>query len=86
MSIDAIKLAHEQAHLTVGTYLSQARRMIDDEFGPGFAEKNPALVGAFIQAATSYVNSTAIATSLSEVAKSIDDFAPALAHQNYSVS
>lgn len=73
MTMDAIKLAHEQAHLAVGTYLSQARRMIDDEFGPGFAENNPALVGAFIQAATSYVNSTAIATALSEVANRLEE-------------
>lgn len=85
MTIDAIKLAHEQAHLAVGTYLSQARRMIDNEFGSGFAENNPALVGAFIQAATSYVNSMVIATSLSQVANSLDDLAPSVARRNHPV-
>lgn len=85
MNIDAIKLAHEQAHLSVGTYLEQARRMIDEEFGRGFAEKNPALVGACVQAAMSHVNSTAIASSLSEVANSLDALAPSMEQRNWPI-
>ena len=36
---------------SVAYALTQAHEMIDDEFYPGYAAKNPALVGAFLQAA-----------------------------------
>lgn len=41
-----------QAPLTVGVYLSEAVERIDRQFGTGYAAKNPALVGAFLQAAS----------------------------------
>lgn len=43
----------EQAVLTAGEYLVAARRHIDAAFGEGYAERNPVLVAAFIQAAAS---------------------------------
>lgn len=41
-----------QASMTVDVYLSEAVERIDRRFGDGYAAKNPALVGAFIQAAS----------------------------------
>lgn len=41
----------KQAPLTVNQYLEEAIRHIDRKFGKGYARANPALVGAFIQAA-----------------------------------
>lgn len=72
------EIAHKNAHLAIQTYMAQAHRVIDEEFGEGFAEKNPALVGAFVQAASSYVSSAAIAESLSEVAQTLDALADRL--------
>jgi hypothetical protein len=40
-----------QAGYTAEEWLGQAVKAIDKEFGEGFAEKNPALVGSFIQGA-----------------------------------
>jgi hypothetical protein len=40
----------EQASMTADVYLGEAVERIDRQFGAGYAAKNPALVGAFIQA------------------------------------
>ena len=40
-----------QAGITAGEWLLQAVKAIDYEFGEGYAKKNPALVGSFIQGA-----------------------------------
>jgi hypothetical protein len=50
--------------MTVDTYLSQAVKRIDTEFGKGFAKKNPGLVGAFIQAAASDFNYAVLAQQI----------------------
>ncbi len=48
----------DQAAPTITTYLRVAAEAIDGEFGEGFSDKHPELVGAFIQAASlDYVGS-----------------------------
>ena len=41
-----------QASMTAREYLEAAVIAIDEEFGPGYAKNNPALVGDFIKAAS----------------------------------
>jgi hypothetical protein len=45
-----------QAPGTIATYLVEAIDSIDSNFGEGFAKRNPALVGAFIQACAADFN------------------------------
>jgi hypothetical protein len=40
-----------QAPMTVHEYFTEAIEIIDKTFGEGYAEKHPALIGSFIQAA-----------------------------------
>jgi len=42
---------YEQSSMIADGHLSKAVKCIDSELGNGFAKKNPALVGAFMQAA-----------------------------------
>ena len=61
-----------QAAPTVAVYLHDAVKLIDTEFGDGYARLNPQLVGAFIQAAaTDYLATTTEAAA--------DDIASAIA-------
>lgn len=39
----------DQAPSTIASYLRAAEVIIDEQFGTGYAERNPVLVGAFIQ-------------------------------------
>lgn len=70
-----VQESHQQAHIAVHTYLAQAKRVIDEEFGEGYAKANPTLVAAFIQAATSYTNAVLVAstleTQLQEIAEAL---------------
>ena len=40
-----------QASMTADSYLTEAVKRIDTQFGKGFAKKHPELVGSFIQTA-----------------------------------
>jgi hypothetical protein len=60
-----------QAHATVGEYLREAVRYIDEELGDGYAKKNPALVAAFIQTAASDYNAACQAVAIQEIALAI---------------
>jgi len=42
----------QQAWATADLYMGRAVKCIDRQFGDGFAKKNPALVGAFMQTAS----------------------------------
>lgn len=42
-----------QAPMTIEVYLLEAVKIIDEQFGSGYAKKNPELVGSFIQACAS---------------------------------
>lgn len=65
--------------MTVDVYLSEAVKRIDREFGEGYAAKNPALVGAFIQAASMDFAGSYIAQQiLVGIANAGDDIARAL--------
>lgn len=62
--------AHEsmkQAPMTVQLYLSEAIEIIDKQFGEGYAEKNPSLVGAFIQACAVDCGAMVIADHLDSI-------------------
>jgi hypothetical protein len=54
----------KQAPATVETYLTEAIRCLDDRFGPGFAMRTPALVGAFINAAAIDLGAAVIAQQI----------------------
>lgn len=41
-----------QAHITIESYTAAAKRILDQTFAPGYAMKNPALVGQLVQAMT----------------------------------
>ena len=50
------QIALRDAALTTGTWTAKAKRFIDEEFGNGYAEAHPDLVGAWIKtAAMSYL-------------------------------
>jgi len=47
--------------------LSQARTAIDNEFGPHYAIKNPALVAALVESQTMDLGTLALADAISEL-------------------
>ncbi len=55
-----------QAPGTVAEYLEQAVGIIDRQFGKGYAASNPALVGAFLQAASMDFAASIIAQQIRE--------------------
>jgi hypothetical protein len=61
--------------MIVGDMLQKAIRIIDGEFGPGYARKHPALVGAFITAAGNDFNSALLAQ---QIRAGLDSIANAL--------
>ena len=74
-----------QASMTADTYMSSAVREIDAAFGPGYAKANPALVAAFMQAATAdFVaasNAKVYGSALDRVADSLEGIAQAIREQ-----
>lgn len=77
----------EEAGSTAARYMTRARFEIDKQFGEGYADKNPALVAAFMQTAAADfgVMATAkvigqtleeIAGSLREIAHAVEDLEP----------
>lgn len=50
MITGSVETLMRQAPITIAEYLSHAVKHIDEQFGDGYAKKNPELVGAFIQA------------------------------------
>lgn len=64
-----------QAPLTTAFYLEKAVTLIDKQFGDGYAEKNPQLVGAFLQAcSTDYlaaVNEAYVSTHLERLSRAV---------------
>lgn len=71
-----------QASDTAAVYLRRAITEIDKSFGEGFAEKNPNLVGAFMQAAASDLHGATLAkvigAALQEVSRSIEQVSSAI--------
>lgn len=80
---------YSQSKETAESYLKNAARRIDEEFGDGYAKANPALVAAYMQVAvtdftsssTAKVNGAAlrlIADSLDRMATGLESIATAL--------
>ena len=63
----------DQAPSTISRYMMEAVKMIDLEFGTGYAKEHPELVGAFIQSASIDFASGLIAQSLQYIAESIEE-------------
>jgi hypothetical protein len=68
-----------QARIAVADYFHAAVRMLDDEFGLGFAQKNPTLVGQLVGAMaedfTAAVKAKAIGEAAELVASAASSFA-----------
>lgn len=45
------QIAIRDAALTTGTWTARAKRLIDEDFGAGYAQAHPELVAAWIKAA-----------------------------------
>lgn len=60
-----------QAPMTAQTYLIEAVRCIDTEFGCGYAKEHPELVAAFMQASASDFNFATLAKAICEAAEII---------------
>lgn len=76
----------EQAPMTVAGYLIAAKRHINEQFGPGYAEKNPVLVAAFVQACAQDFETAlnagtrqTVAGSITCISDSLDRVATAIA-------
>lgn len=67
----------QQAPMTGSVYLAEAVQRIDEEFGDGFAEKHPILIGSFILVAAIDCSFATLAQQihqgLSEVASAISE-------------
>lgn len=79
----------EQAPMTAASYMHEAVRRIDEKFGQGYAAANPALVGAFMQAAASdFAASLAAAVAqdssmnVGAISDSLDRIARAIAERD----
>jgi hypothetical protein len=75
-----------QASDSASDYLSRARRHIDNEFGEGYAAKNPNLVAAFMQvSAADFAAAThakVYGTAFQEISQSISSIADAIERDN----
>ena len=74
--------AHEASGDTAATYLSHAASDIDARFGEGFAQRNPALVAAYMQtAAADYSassNAKVFGSALDRIADALESLADAI--------
>ena len=57
-----------QAKDAVQDYFYRARNMLDESFGEGYAEKNPALVGQLVTAMATEMSGATFGKSVGEVA------------------
>jgi hypothetical protein len=61
----------DQASMTASTYMGEAKRHIDQEFGDHFAIQHPELVAAFMQTAASDFQSCSIAVAADKLSDAI---------------
>jgi hypothetical protein len=61
-----------QAWMTAADYMDNAVREIDAKFGQGYAEKNPALVAGFMQAAASDFHAAAVGVGAQRISEALD--------------
>ena len=69
-----------QADSTAHTYLRDAVRSIDDKFGDGYAENNPALVGAYMQTASHDFGAVITVMAIETLAEAISDAGTAVVY------
>ena len=70
--------AMDQASYTANTYLWKAIEMIDQQFGEGYAKKNPGLIAPLVQAQVNDFNNTCLTGSIWEIAEKISNFSPVI--------
>ncbi|MFY8352929.1 hypothetical protein AAEU29_20485 [Pseudoalteromonas sp. SSM20] len=63
----------KQGSIAASVYMSDAVVEIDKQFGEGFAEKNPALIAAFMQAAISDCGANVQAKVIGEAIENVAD-------------
>lgn len=68
----------KQASMTADEYFRAAIRNIDAQFGPGYAEANPALVGAFMNAASRDFGTSMLAAVIQDVDTNVLNISEAL--------
>jgi hypothetical protein len=61
-----------QSKSTADDYLNRAFISITQQFGPGYAEKHPELVAAYMMVATEDYRSATITVAASKIAKAIE--------------
>jgi hypothetical protein len=70
------KTLMEQASMTADTYMQEAVRRIDRQFGSGYAAEHPDLVGVFIQAAATdfatAMNAKVIESAAERIAQALE--------------
>jgi hypothetical protein len=64
--------AVSQAGTTIGQYLTQAISEIDQRFGEGYAQDNPALVAECVRSQTMDLNSVALTAVLYEIRDALE--------------
>jgi hypothetical protein len=67
-----------QASGTAQDYLWKAIEMIDNQFGEGYAKKNPGLIAPLVQAQVNDFNNTCLMGGIWEVAEKIGNLSEAL--------
>ena len=70
--------AMDQASYTASTYLWKAIEMIDQQFGEGYAKKNPGLIAPLVQAQVNDFNNTCLMGSIWEIAEKISNLSSAI--------
>jgi hypothetical protein len=60
-----------QSEVTAAHYLSGAVKAIDEQFGKGYAIKNPSLVASFMDVAAKDYQSSAISVGAQQIAEAI---------------
>jgi hypothetical protein len=70
--------AMDQASSTADTYLRKAIKMIDQQFGEGYAKKNPGLIAPLVQAQVDDFNNTCLTGSIWEIAEKISNLSSAI--------
>lgn len=61
-----------QAPMTVGFYLGQAVKDIDEVFGPGYAKKHPELVGEYLRSCAIDLQTGVMARAIETLAEAVE--------------
>jgi len=68
----------EQAVNTAHSYMLGAVRMIDKEFGKGYADMHPELVGAFMRTAAEDFKTSTLCAAIQDVEKAVTKLADSM--------